>query len=225
MNRPTACALALAIATLLGGHAPAAVAAQHDKAQMSASNYSGPFAAASPLDLNYPQFDKIKDSDFGPAFDAGMAAQLREMQAIADNPEKPSFKNTIVAMEKSGQVLDRATNVFFNLLATDKNDTRDALQTEYAPKFSAHRDTITLNPKLFARIKALYDARDTLGLDAVDRRLLEKRYEDFVRGGAALNDAQKARIREINTQMSKLGTQFGQNVLAEVNDSAVVVDS
>ncbi len=192
---------------------------------MSASNYSGPFAAASPLDLNYPQFDKIKDSDFGPAFDAGMAAQLREMQAIADNPEKPSFKNTIVAMEKSGQVLDRATNVFFNLLATDKNDTRDALQTEYAPKFSAHRDTITLNPKLFARIKALYDARDTLGLDAVDRRLLEKRYEDFVRGGAALNDAQKARIREINTQMSKLGTQFGQNVLAEVNDSAVVVDS
>ncbi len=192
---------------------------------MSASNYSGPFAAASPLDLNYPQFDKIKDSDFGPAFDAGMAAQLREMQVIADNPEKPSFKNTIVAMEKSGQVLDRATNVFFNLLATDKNDTRDALQTEYAPKFSAHRDTITLNPKLFARIKALYDARDTLGLDAVDRRLLEKRYEDFVRGGAALNDAQKARIREINTQMSKLGTQFGQNVLAEVNDSAVVVDS
>ena len=225
MNRPTACALALAIATLLGGHAPAAVAAQHDKAQMPASNYSGPFAAASPLDLNYPQFDKIKDSDFGPAFDAGMAAQLREMQAIADNPEKPSFKNTIVAMEKSGQVLDRATNVFFNLLATDKNDTRDALQTEYAPKFSAHRDAITLNPKLFARIKSLYDARDTLGLDAVDRRLLEKRYEDFVRGGAALTDAQKARIREINTQMSKLGTQFGQNVLAEVNDSAVVVDS
>ncbi len=225
MNRPTACALALAIATLLGGHAPAAVAAQHDKAQMPASNYSGPFAAASPLDLNYPQFDKIKDSDFGPAFDAGMAAQLREMQAIADNPEKPSFQNTIVAMEKSGQVLDRATNVFFNLLATDKNDTRDALQTEYAPKFSAHRDAITLNPKLFARIKSLYDARDTLGLDAVDRRLLEKRYEDFVRGGAALTDAQKARIREINTQMSKLGTQFGQNVLAEVNDSAVVVDS
>ena len=227
MKQPIACALALAIAAALGANT-ANAAAQKQEASTSmntATAYSGPFAAPSPLDLNYPQFDRIEDSDFAPAFDAGMAEQLREMDAIANNPEAPSFQNTIVAMEKSGQLLDRATNVFFNLVGTDKNDARDKLQTEYAPKFSAHRDAITLNPKLFARIKTLHDARDTLGLDAVDRRLLEKRYEDFVRGGAALTDAQKARIRDINTQMSKLGTQFNQNVLAEVNASAIVVDT
>ncbi len=226
MKQPIACALALAISAALGVNAAHAAQKQEASTSMhTATAYSGPFATPSTLDLNYPRFDKIQDSDFAPAFDAGMAEQLREMDAIANNPEAPTFQNTIVAMEKSGQLLDRATNVFFNLVGTDKNDARDKLQTEYAPKFSAHRDAITLNPKLFARIKTLYDARDTLGLDAVDRRLLEKRYEDFVRGGAALTDAQKARIRDINTQMSKLGTQFNQNVLAEVNDSAIVVDS
>ncbi len=224
MNQPIAAALALAIATALAGCATSPTPATKTEAPMPATAYSGVFAAPSTLDLNYPRFDQIKDSDFAPAFDAGMAEQLREIDAIADNPEAPTFQNTIVAMEKSGQLLDRATNVFFNLVGTDKNDARDKLQSDYAPKFSAHRDAITLNPRLFARIKALHDARATLGLDAVDQRLLERRYEDFVRGGAALTDAQKARIREINTEMSKLGTLFSQNVLAEVNDSAVVVD-
>ena len=224
MNQPIAAALALAIATALAGCATSPTPATKTEAPMPATAYSGVFAAPSTLDLNYPRFDQIKDSDFAPAFDAGMAEQLREIDAIANNPEPPTFQNTIVAMEKSGQLLDRASNVFFNLVGTDKNDARDKLQSDYAPKFSAHRDAITLNPKLFARIKALHDARATLGLDAVDQRLLERRYEDFVRGGAALTDAQKARIREINTEMSKLGTLFSQNVLAEVNDSAVVVD-
>ncbi|MEG2940281.1 MAG: M3 family metallopeptidase [Thermomonas sp.] len=226
MKHPISCALALAIATALAGCATSAPATTSSEATMPATAaYSGPFAAPSTLDLHYPQFDGIKDSDFAPAFDAGMAEQLREMNAIASNPEAPTFQNTIVAMEKSGQVLDRATNVFFNLIGTDKNDAREKLESDYAPKFSAHRDAIALNPKLFARIKTLHDARATLGLDAIDLRLLEKRYTDFVRSGAALNDAQKARIREINTDLSKLGTQFNQNVLAEVNDSAVVVDS
>ncbi|MES2858655.1 MAG: M3 family metallopeptidase [Pseudomonadota bacterium] len=192
---------------------------------MPAIAYSGPFAAPSTLDLNYPQFDRIQDSDFAPAFDAGMAQQLREIAAIANNPESPTFENTVVAMEKTGLLLDRATGVFFNLVGTDKNDARDKLQSDYAPKFSAHRDAITLNPVLFARLKALYDTRASLGLDPADLRLLEKRYTDFVRGGAALTDAQKVRIREINTEMSKLGTQFSQNVLAEVNASAIVVET
>ena len=227
MKHPIACALALAIATALTGQA---VAQNAKEAPMSATatsptNSGGPFAAPSTLDLNYPQFDRIKDSDFAPAFDAGMALELKEIDAIAANPEKPTFRNTIVAMEKSGQLLGRATSVFYNLVGTDKNEAREKLESDYAPKFSAHRDAIALNPKLFARIKALHDARDTLGLDAVDRRLLEKRYQDFVRAGAALTEAQKARIREINTEMSKLGTRFNQNVLAEVNDSAIVVDS
>ena len=221
MKYPIACALALAIATTLTGQATAADAA---KGPAASAAYSGPFAAPSPLDLNYPQFDKIKDGDFAPAFDAGMAQELAEIDAIANNPQPPTFQNTIVAMEKTGQLLGRATSVFYNLVGTDKTEARDKLQTEYAPKFSAHRDAIALNPKLFARIKALHDQRAGLGLDAVDMRLLEKRYTDFVRAGAALDDAQKARIREINTEMSKLGTQFGQNVLAEVNDSAIVVD-
>ena len=227
MKYPIACTLALAIAAALAGPATAqdAKEAKMSATATSPSKYDGPFAAPSTLDLNYPRFDRIKDSDFAPAFDAGMAQELAEIEAIADNPEKPTFQNTIVAMQKTGLVLDRATSVFFNLVGTDKNDARDKLQSDYAPKFSAHRDAITLNPKLFARIKALHDARATLGLDAVDLRLLEKRYEDFVRGGAALTEAQKARIREINTEMSKLGTLFSQNVLAEVNDSAIVVDS
>ncbi|MFN7182941.1 MAG: M3 family metallopeptidase [Thermomonas haemolytica] len=231
MTRPIACALALAVATVLATPASPALAAQKTvqskkkpEAPMPAIAYSGPFAAPSPLPMHYPQFDKIKDSDFAPAFDAGMAIQLREMAAIADNPAPPTFENTIVAMEKSGQVLNRATSVFFNLVATDKNDAREKLETAYAPKFSAHADAIALNPKLFARIKTLYDARDSLGLDAVDRRLLEKRYQDFVRAGAALDETQKARIRAINTELATLNTRFDQNVLAEVNDSAVVVD-
>ncbi len=231
MTRPIACALALAVAAAMATPTSPALAAQktvqHKKkpeAPMPAIAYSGPFAAPSPLPMHYPQFDKIKDSDFAPAFDAGMAIQLREMAAIADNPAPPTFENTIVAMEKSGQVLNRATSVFFNLVATDKNDAREKLETEYAPKFSAHADAIALNPKLFARIKTLYDARDSLGLDAVDRRLLEKRYQDFMRAGAALDETQKARIRAINTELSTLDTRFNQNVLAEVNASAVVVD-
>lgn len=230
---PKLAALALAIATALGSAAADAAdrspartgkGAPPATAPTAMPAYHGPFAQPSPLDLNYPQFDKIQDSDFAPAFDAGMAEQLREIAAIADNPAPPTFQNTIVAMEKSGWLLDRASNVFFNLVATDKNPAREQIQRDYAPKFAAHRDAIMLNPKLFARVKALYDARDTLGLDAVDRRLLEKRYEDFVRAGAALSDAQKARIRAINTELSQLSTQFDQNVLAEVNDSAVVVD-
>lgn len=233
MPMPKLAALALAIATALGSAAADAAdrspartgkGAPPATAPTAMPAYHGPFAQPSPLDLNYPQFDKIQDSDFAPAFDAGMAEQLREIAAIADNPAPPTFQNTIVAMEKSGWLLDRASNVFFNLVATDKNPAREQIQRDYAPKFAAHRDAIMLNPKLFARVKALYDARDTLGLDAVDRRLLEKRYEDFVRAGAALSDAQKARIRAINTELSQLSTQFDQNVLAEVNDSAVVVD-
>ena len=224
MTRPIAASLALAIATALAGCATAPTPPQQTEAPMPATAYSGPFAAPSPLDLNYPQFDKIADSDFAPAFDAGMAQELREVQAIADNPAPPTFENTIVAMEKTGRVLNRATSVFYNLVGTDKNPVREKLEEDYAPRFSAHRDAILLNPKLFARIKTLYDARAGLGLDPVDLRLLERRYTDFVRAGAALSDAQKARIREINTELSKLGTQFDQNVLAEVNASAVVVD-
>ena len=227
MKHPLSLALAAVLATAMPAHAQdtAKPADAVNKEAASANASSGIFSADSPLPLHYPQFDKIKDTDFAPAFDTGMAEQLKEVEAIANQSDKPTFDNTILALEKSGRTLDRATTVFFNLVGTDTNDTREKLRSDYAPKFSAHRDAITLNPKLFARIKTLYDGRAGLGLDEQGVRLVEQYHNDFVRAGAALDETQKARIREINTEASKLGTQFSQNVLAEVNDSAVVVDT
>ncbi|HEY9255358.1 MAG TPA: M3 family metallopeptidase [Stenotrophomonas sp.] len=220
--------LALALAVALGATTPAyatAVDAMNATAATAATPASAnPFFRESPLPLHYPQFDKIKDADFAPAFDAGMAQQLKEVEAIANNKAKPTFDNTIIALEKSGQVLDRATTVFFNLVGTDTNDTRKQLQADYSAKFAAHRDAINLNGKLFARLQALYDKRDSLGLDAEGVRLVEKYYTDFVRDGAKLSDADKVTLKSMNAEMARLGTQFSQNVLAEVNAAAVVVD-
>ncbi|PZP63235.1 MAG: dipeptidyl carboxypeptidase II [Pseudoxanthomonas spadix] len=190
----------------------------------AASQASNPFFVQSPLPLHYPQFDRITDADFAPAFDAGMAQQLKEIAAIADNPAKPSFDNTFVALEKSGQLLDRATSVFFNLVGTDTNDTRKQLQADYAGKFAAHRDAINLDGKLFARIQAVYDRRASLGLDPQSLRLVEKVHNDFVRAGAKLSDADKTRLKAMNAELATLSTKFSQNVLAEVNDSALVLD-
>ena len=210
-------ALALATASLGAGAAPAEPAANH------ASQTMNPFFQQSPLPYQYPQFDKVKDTDFAPAFDRGMAEQAREIQAIADSRKAPTFDNTILAMERSGQLLTRAAIAFGNLTSTNTNDALDKLDAEYSPKFAAHRDSIYLNAKLFARIKALYEKRASLGLDEQGVRLIERYYTDFVRAGANLTEAQKTRVKEINAEMATLTTQFSQNVLAEVNDSAVIV--
>ncbi len=177
----------------------------------------------SPLPLRYPPFDKIRDADFAPALDAGMAEHLKEVAAIADNPAAPTFENTIVALERSGRTLGRATTVLFSLLGADSNPARLKLQAEYATKLAAHGDAISLNPKLFQRIEALYQQRDKLG--AVEQRLTERYYKRLVRSGAKLDEAQKTRIKAINADLARLGAQFNQAVLAEVNASAVVVDS
>lgn len=227
MNRPLACAVALAIATgLAGSFVTPPAYADNDKTSMPVpAAQDNPFFAESTLPLKYPAFDKIKDSDFGPAFDRGMVDQLKEVDVIANNPEPATFENTIVALEKSGQVLGRAATVFFNLTGADTNDTREKLQGDYAAKLSAHSDAISLNPKLFARIKSLHDQRQSLGLSAEGVRLIERYYTDFARAGANLTDAQKARIKAINAELATLGTKFNQNVLAEVNAAAVVVDT
>jgi peptidyl-dipeptidase Dcp len=183
-----------------------------------------PFFADSPLPLHYPQFDRIKDSDFAPAFDAGMTTQLEEVRAIADNPQPATFENTLIALEKSGQVLDRSTTVFFALVGADTNDARNKLRNDYAPRFSAHSDAISLNGKLFARIQSLYDRRTSLGLDAEGVRLIERYYADFVRGGAKLSDADKEKLKALNAELATLQSTFTQNVLDEVNAAAVVVD-
>ncbi|WP_133499735.1 M3 family metallopeptidase [Cognatilysobacter terrigena] len=226
MKHPLALALALAVAaTTVPAVSDAAAPAKKSTSKSTSKAAVNPFFNISPLPLHYPQFDKIKDTDFAPAFDRGMAEQLKEIDAIANNKAAPTFDNTIIPLEKSGQILRRAQTVFGNLVGADTNPTRDKLDSQYSPKFAAHYDAISLNPKLFARIEKLYTTRDSLGLDAESKRLVEKYYQDFVRSGAKLDDAQKAKLKSINAEMAKLGTQFSQNVLAERNDMAIVVDN
>jgi peptidyl-dipeptidase Dcp len=184
-----------------------------------------PLLTISPLPLRYPQFDKLRDEHFAPALDQGMAEQLAEIQAIADNPAAPTFDNTILAWEKSGRLLSRATTLLFSLLGADANPARQQLQTDYAPKLAAQRDAVLLNPKLFARVEALYAARDKAAPNAEARRLIERYRRDMVRAGARLNDEQKTRMKAINAELATLSARFNRAVLAEVNDSAVVVDS
>src|SRR6266511_1481026 len=183
-----------------------------------------PLATESTLPYHVPPFDKIKDEHFVPAIEAGMREELKEVDVIAANAEKPTFDNTIVALERTGRLLDRAERTFSNLNAADTNPTRQKIETEIAPKLSAHRDAIHLNGKLFARIQNLYNNRDNLGLDPESAYLLERYYKDFVRAGAKLSDTDKEKLKKINAELATLQTQFEQNVLKEKNASSVVVD-
>jgi peptidyl-dipeptidase Dcp len=184
-----------------------------------------PLLTVSPLPLRYPQFDKLRDEHFAPALDRGMAEQLAEVQAIADSPEAPTFDNTIVALEKSGRLLARTNTLLSSLIGADANPARQQLQTEYAPKLAAQRDAVLLNPKLFARVESLYAARDKAAPSAEARRLIERYRRDMVRAGARLSDEQKTRMKAINAELATLSARFNRAVLAEVNDSAIVVGS
>ena len=202
---------------------------------MSAADLKdNPLAIESALPYHYPSFDKIKDEHFVPAIEAGMREQLKEIEPIANSSDKPTFDNSIVALERTGRLLDRAQRTFSNLNACDTNPTRQKIEKEMAPKLSAHRDQIFLNPKLFARLQELYDKQDKfaaanpsgggLGLDPESAYLLERYYKDFVRAGAKLSDADKEKLKKINAELATLQTQFEQNVLKERNASSVVVD-
>ena len=184
-----------------------------------------PFFEVSTLPLQMPPFDQIRDEHFIPAMERGMEQHLAEIEAIATSAVAPSFDNTIVAMERSGRMLSRVAAVFFNLVGADTNDARQQIQREMSPRLSAHSDAILLNPDLFARVDSLYQQRNGLGLDSEQLRLLEETHRNFVRAGARLDDQQKARLREINGELARLGTEFSQNVLKEVNDIALVVDT
>ncbi|HJX82101.1 MAG TPA: M3 family metallopeptidase, partial [Candidatus Udaeobacter sp.] len=183
-----------------------------------------PLLTESSLPYHVPPFDKIKDEHFAPAIAAGMREQLKEVEAVANNSEKPTFDNTIVALERTGRLLDRAERTFSNLNACNTNPTLQKIETDIAPQLSAHRDAIHLNGKLFARIQELYDNRDNLGLDPESVYLLERYYKDFVRAGAKLSDTDKEKLKKINAELATLQTQFEQNVLKEKNASSVVVD-
>ena len=182
-----------------------------------------PFFSESTLPFHLPPFDRIMDSDYTPAFERGMADQLKEDDAIASNPDKPTFDNTIVAMERSGRILARVSSVFFNLKDANGDAEMRKIDTAMAPRLSAHNDAIYLNAALFARVQAVFDQRSTLSLDPESLRLLERYHRDFVRAGARLSDADKARLRDLNAQIASLESTFRQNVLAEKNASSIVV--
>jgi peptidyl-dipeptidase Dcp len=183
------------------------------------------FAAPSPLPYHAPQFDKIKDSDYAPAIAEGMKQQRVEIDTIANSKEAPSFANTIVAMEKSGRMLDRASSTFFNVQSANTNDALDKVQTDMAPKLAAHSDAIFLNAKLFARVKALYDTRANQKLDPEALQVLTLYYRQFVHAGANLSEKDKARLQEINKQDASLQTQFQQKLIAGAKAGALVLDS
>lgn len=183
-----------------------------------------PFSLESSLPYHLPPFDKIRDVDFSPALETGMRDQLKEVEAITTNPKKATLDNTIVALERTGQLLDRTQRTFSNLNACNTNPALQTIEKEMAPRLAAHNDAIHLNSKLFARVQELYTNRDKLGLDAESTYLLERYYKDFVRAGAKLSDADKEALKAMNAELASLQTTFEQNVLKEKNSSSVLVE-
>ncbi|HVT37333.1 MAG TPA: dipeptidyl carboxypeptidase II, partial [Nevskiaceae bacterium] len=190
----------------------------------TAAASTNPFAQPSTLPLQAPEFDKIKDSDYEPAFEQGMKEHLAEIERIANDPAAPTFENTIVAMEKSGRMLDRVSTTFFNIVSANTNPALDKVQAKVAPELAAHQDAIFLNPKLFQRVKALYDKRDQLQLDPESAQLLKIYYLQFEHAGANLSDADKEKLRAINKEDATLSTAFQQKLLAATKAGALVID-
>lgn len=186
---------------------------------------SNPFMQEWKTPYGVPPFDKIKNEHYIPAFEAGMKQQVAEIKAIVSNKQTPNFDNTILALENSGQLLYRVSSVFFNLLECSNSPEMEKIATDIYPKLSQHGDDISLNPKLFARVKVVYENRNSLNLNPEQLRLLQETYNGFVRGGANIPAEKQARFREINEQLSLLTLQFGNNVLKQTNNYKLVVDN
>jgi len=186
---------------------------------------SNPFAVPSTLPYQAPPFDRIKDSDYESAIEEGMKQQIAEIEAIADNRAPPTFENTIAAMEKSGRLLDRVTLAFSGVVQANTNDKLDKVQTDTSPQLAAHQDAIYLNPRLFARVKAIHDARSTLNLDPESLQLLNIYYMQFVHSGALLSDADKAKLRDLNKRDATLETAYQQKLVAAAKAGALVVEN
>ena len=183
---------------------------------------ANPFYDPSSLPFQAPPFDRITAADYVPAFLAGMAEQTAEVRAIADNPAAPTFENTLVAMERSGELLNRVHAAFSAIAGAYTNPTVEQSQQDMAPKFSAHDDAIFLDEKLFRRVEAVYEQRDSLRLDAESDRLLEVYYKRFVHAGARLCDADKAALTVLNAEESTLSNSFNRKLLAANNAGAFV---
>lgn len=173
-----------------------------------------PFAEPSTLPYGAPPFDRIRDTDYQPAIEEGMRRHLAEVAAIATQVAAPTFDNTIAALERSGDLLTRVLKTFYGVTGANTNDVLQAVQVEVAPLLAAHSDAIYLDDDLFARIRAIYDARMSLELDAEQCHLIERYHIDFVRAGARLGDDDKAILRELNQEESKLVTTFQNRLLA-----------
>ena len=169
-------------------------------------------------------FDKIKNEHFMPAFDKGIEEQKKEIEGIVNNTEEPAFENTIEALDYSGKLIDKVGSVFYNLMSANTNDELQKIAKELAPKMSRHRDEILLNEELFAKVKAVYEKRESLELNTEQKQLLDKTYKRFARGGANLAKDDREALKKINEEMSTLGLQFGENILNETNKFKMVID-
>ncbi|HQJ35694.1 MAG TPA: M3 family metallopeptidase [Rhodoglobus sp.] len=185
---------------------------------------TNPFFEPSTLPYGMPPFAEIRDEHYRPAFEKGMADQLEEIAAITASAELPTFENTMIPLERSGQLLDRVATVFYNKSSADSTDFTNELEEEIAPLLAAHSDAIRLDSQLYWRITTIHDQLDQLGLDAESRYLVERYYVEYTVAGAGLNEAEKARLRDYNQHLSTLTTRFEKNLLADTNDLAVVID-
>ncbi len=186
---------------------------------------ANPFFSPSTLPYQLPPFAEIRDEHYRPAFDHGFAEQLAEIEAITASTEPPTFENTMIPLERSGQTLQRVAEVFFNKSSSDSTDFTNALEEEIAPLLAAHQDAIRLDPVLYGRLRDLYERRTSLVLDAESNYLIERYYTEFTLAGAGLDDEQKERLRDFNQRLSTLTTRFEKNLLADTNELAVVFDS
>jgi peptidyl-dipeptidase Dcp len=196
----------------------------HPAANASAFTPSNPFAQASTLLHQAPPFDRIADGDYEPALYEGMRRQLAEIMQIASDGETPTFENTIIAMERSGDLLTRASRVFSAVTGANTNDTLRAIEKRMAPRLAAHRDAIHLNDALFRRVASVHDRRHALGLDTVQTYLVERYHRDFVRAGARLSARDKTRLRALNQEESELSNEFQNRLLAATAAGAIVFD-
>ncbi|MCD6564763.1 MAG: M3 family metallopeptidase [Bacteroidales bacterium] len=184
-----------------------------------------PFFEKYETPFNVPDFEQINNDHFLPAFRKGMEDQMKEIMAIVNNNEKPSFENTVVALEESGALLTNVSNVFYNLLSSLTNDTLQNIAKDLAPEVSRHRDDILLNARLFSKIKIIYGNMDSLELNPEQAKLLDETYKRFVRGGANLDEKNQEKLRKINEKLSLLSLSFGDNLLAETNSFTLVIEN
>ncbi|MCX6150563.1 MAG: M3 family metallopeptidase [Ignavibacteriales bacterium] len=188
-------------------------------------NMNNPFLKEWKTPFQTPPFNEIKEEHYLPAFEEGMKEQKNEVDQLLNSTEKPTFENTIDAMEKSGALLTRVSNVFFNLLSSNTNDEMQKIAQTVTPMLSKHRDDINLNEKLFERLKSIYGEKDKLNLTTEQNTLLEEYYSGFVRNGANLNPEEKDKLRKINEELSLLSLKFGDNILKETNSIGLVIDN